>query len=113
VIGTSLTHPPTVMAAVPDHGGTPAPEIALAGESLQDGSVLVQVKDASTAAVLKNLFFGSSHIPTAVLVVDDFAGTTAPEIGLVGRDRATRELRIQIKDATSGLPLGTVFPERD
>ena len=80
------------------------PELAAAGHDSQDRSNWVVVKDASTRRKVSDATMADTLPPADVARVPDLNGNGAPEIALL----SATTVSAQIRDSSSGAPLGTV-----
>jgi len=96
------------MEMLPDLNGNGFPEIALLNEQAS-GQVIVQIRDSSTGAVVKKLFYGLAYQPVAMDVVTDYSGNALPEIAFLGSQTGTDAVRMQVQDSLTGTFLDNVF----
>jgi hypothetical protein len=84
-------------------------EYAVLGRNVATGENAAQVRNGSTGAFIKNVFFlNPSWQPIQLVALPDFAGSAAPEIGLL----ATNDLGqivVMVKDAGTNAFIRNVF----
>lgn len=89
--------------------------IAVLGVRVSDDSVKVVIRNVATSAVIgAAVFFPTEYPPVAMAVVPDFAGTSAPEIAVLGVGNSALggvqgKVRITVKDASSGARVGDLL----
>jgi uncharacterized repeat protein (TIGR01451 family) len=96
------------MELLPDLNGNGFPEIAMLNEQ-PSGQVIVQIRDSSTGAVVKRLFYGLAYQPIAMDVVTDYSGNALPEIAFLGSQADTDAVRMQVQDSLTGAFLDNIF----
>jgi uncharacterized repeat protein (TIGR01451 family) len=94
----------TDLAEVPDFAGTGAPEIAALAVGF-DGSALVDVVDADSLELLGSHPIPGDWVPVAVVALDDFDDSDAPELALLMFDLDSDSTRVLILDAMSGVQI--------
>jgi hypothetical protein len=87
---------------VEDLNGNGIPELAVLGEEDTTGEVRVQLKDASTGAEVGVVFFGATHTPWGLAIVEDQNGNGVAELAVLEEERTTGQGRVQLKDALTG-----------
>ncbi len=106
-ISTNTAFPALAFSVLPGLPGSLEPHVATLA-SADTGLGLVQIRNAGSNAVFGNVFFGSAYLARALIDLDDFAGSAAPELAVLGR--AGGSVRIQIRDAESGAIVGEILP---
>ncbi len=106
-VSTNPAFPPLAFSVIPGLPGHAGPHVA-ALAAADSGLGLVQIRNVASDAVFGNVFFGSAYLVKALAVLDDFAGSSAPELAVLGR--AGDATRIQIRDAGSGAVVGEILP---
>ena len=89
-----------------DNSGSP--ELGVLGVDASNGKVRVQIKDASTGALLKNISFNKDYTPYQFEVIPDTGGSLFSDIGVLGVNVNTGAVRIQIKDSSTGVLLKNI-----
>ena len=114
LIWYSDTFYPVELEVVSDFGGTSAPEIALlARDKNAPTHNRVLIKDASSGALLRQLFVHNSFVSIDIEVVSDFAGTAAPEMAVLSRRCGDKIVRVDTFDCSSGVVLSSNFFTED
>ncbi len=106
-VSTNSAFPALAFSVIPALPGTLASHVA-ALASTASGLGLVQMRSADDDTVFGNVFYGSAYLVRALAVLEDFAGSAAPELAVLGR--AGDSVRIQIRDAGSGAIVGEILP---
>lgn len=88
--------------SMPDVNGNDVSELLLLG--LGTGGPLAEVYDGASGARLSQVTFDPGFSPFALELVDDLSGNAVPELAHLG----SGSLQIELKDALSTMPLGTV-----
>jgi predicted secreted protein len=100
---------PKDIEVVPDFAGTSADELVVLGRRSSDGTIAGGVRDASSGALLKRVFFVGISIPYDIEVMPNFADTSAPELVVLGQRATDKALIGKVCDASSGTLLSSVF----
>jgi hypothetical protein len=95
------------MEVLPDIDASGGVEIA-ALQQLASGQARVQIRDALSGRLVRNLYYGANYSPVTMRVIDDYSANGAPEIAVMGSD-ATDAIRVQVQDADTGSILDNVF----
>ncbi len=106
-ISTNAAFPALTFSVVPGIPGNLEPHVATLAAS-DAGLGLVQIRNAGSNALFGNVFFGSVYLVKALTALDDFTGSAAPELAVLGRSGGS--VRIQIRDAGSGAIVGVILP---
>jgi len=105
----SPAYAPVALDVVPNYGGgSTVNELAVLGVNGTNGKVLVQVKDASTASLIKTVYFSKGFPPKALAVFADISGNGKPELGVLGAKAVFGGKQVQIKDGLAGSLVGTI-----
>ncbi len=95
--------PPQQVELIPDLDGNGAPELGVLGVDVSNGAVRVQIKDTLTKNLVSNVSFSESFLPRQFIVIpDDIDESGSPELGILGVNASTGNVRVQIKDALTG-----------
>ena len=97
---------PTKANALPDLNGNGAPEIAVLGVRSSDQAVQVEVRDSLSGAKLRAVPFDSTFTALDLGVVRDISGKGTA--GLAVLQQSDTELRVQLKNALSGVQIGNI-----
>jgi hypothetical protein len=100
---------PRALAVVEDLNGNGFPELAVLGEEATTGVVRVEIRDASTGEEIRLVFFGATHAPRGLAVVEDQNGNGSPELAVLGEEPTTGQVRVQLKDALTGAWVRNIF----
>jgi hypothetical protein len=92
---------PVTAVVVPDINGNSFDEIGVLGVNSSTGAVRVQLKDASTKALLKNIIYDSNFAPVTAVVVPDINSNSFDEIGVLGVNSSTGAVSVQVKDSST------------
>jgi hypothetical protein len=83
------------MATVPDMNANGSPEIAV----IQQGSIVAEVRDSQTSAVLATLtFLDDQHTPIAAAVLPDLDGSGFPELAMLAERSSDGQALVEIRD---------------
>ncbi len=96
---------PIDLAAVPDFGGTPAPELAVLGADPVAGETALTVIDAASGALLSSVtvdFPDSGDFPLGLDGVPDFGGTPSPDLAALVRTAGMGNVFVLPLDPVSG-----------
>ena len=97
---------PTKANVLPDLNGNGAPEIAVLGVRSSDQAVQVEVRDSLSGVKLSAVPFDSTFTPLDLGVVRDISGKGTA--GLVVLQQSDTDLRVQLKNALSGVEIGNI-----
>jgi hypothetical protein len=100
---------PQGVVLVPDQNGNGTLELGVLGQNGNSGKVQVQLKDALTKASIGTVYFDPAYTPHGIAVVEDLDGNSIPELAVLGEENSTGEVRVQLKDAGTGVEVGVVF----
>jgi CSLREA domain-containing protein len=101
---------PRQLVVVEGFDPNPGPELGVLMTE-EGGRHILMIKDAGTGAFAGNLFFLNANWEAVqALVLPDFNGNSAAEIGLLARHRTSGMLVVMIKDAASNAFLKNIFP---
>jgi len=74
------------------------------------GRNMVYIRNASNGSKIKDVeFFSTDWLTFQVLILPDVNGSSSPDIGVVGVDKTTGELAVQVRDGLSGAFIKNVF----
>jgi predicted secreted protein len=102
---------PITAVVLPDMNSNGKPEIGVLGVNGL-GNVQVQIKDASSAVLIKNVPYNKDFAPITAVVLPDVNGNNKPEIGVLGVNNLG-SVQVQIKDASSGVLVKNVPYNKD
>ena len=97
---------PTKANVLPDLNGNGAPEIAVLGVRSSDQAVQVEVRDSLSGVKLSAVPFDSTFTALDLGVVRDINGKGTA--GLAVLQQSDTELRVQLKNALSGVQIGNI-----
>lgn len=99
--------PITGIAVLPDQSGNGKAELAVLQPNLALDRPVVEIRDAASAALLRTVPFSDVLIGRELLLIDDFDGSGAPELGVQAVRRDTGADRLQMRDSESGALIRT------
>jgi len=105
----SALYGPMAFQVVSDINANGFPELAVLATDWVSGKVVVQVKDASTGLLVRNLWFSDMYAPVAFQVVSDINANGFPELAVLATDWASGKVVVQVKDASTGLLVRNVW----
>ncbi len=89
---------------IPDISGNAEPEVLMHGAVISSGQDRAQMKDASSRALVRNVFFGAAYVPKELVVIGDVSGDGNPDLAQLGTHNVTGATRISVKRTdTSGI----------
>jgi hypothetical protein len=94
---------------VPDQNGNGTLALGVLGQNGNSGKVQVQLKDALTKTGIGTVYFDPAYNPRGIAVLEDLDGNGIPELAVLGEENGTGEVRVQLKDASTGVEVGVVF----
>jgi hypothetical protein len=100
---------PLDMALVGDSNGDGIDEIAILGRNPANGNAKVAIKDLKTGLWVNQVWFGASPPAQQLVVVPDFSGNGAAEIGLLQVDEIREQVRVAFRDSHTREWLGLVW----
>lgn len=91
-----------------DQGGST--ELAIISSRDSDGQMLLQTRNALTAAIGRNTFFLGTpwRFDFALFALDDFNGNGVQEAGVLTENRSNRSRLVQIRDLSNGAVLRNI-----
>jgi len=99
----------TTLSDVDGDGG---PEIAVLAHNSVLPQTTVQVKNASTGALVTRISFDGQFVPKKIVNVPDLNGNGAPEMAVLGVRGSDQAVQVEIRDSLSGVQLSAVaFPK--
>ncbi len=107
-INYSSNYEPRAFMVVPDFAGTTAAELALAGVRVATGQVFTRIKDSSTGETLTEFPSSAVYLPQELTVLDDFGGSGAAEIAILGTHVDNGAVLVRIKDMSTGETLAAI-----
>jgi hypothetical protein len=102
IVSFKTTDIPQSMGVLPDINGNGSPELVVLGSNVDSDQVLVQIRDAKTGKVIRNLSSDPSFRPHALAVIPDLNGNGTAEILLAGPVGRTGVMRLRLRDALTG-----------
>jgi predicted secreted protein len=98
------------LEVVPNFGGTAAKELVMLGYRESDGSIIGEVRDASSGALLQSVTFTYSvgFVPKGIEVLPNFGGTGARELAVHSVRTSDGAVRAEVHDASSGVWLKNI-----
>lgn len=99
------THKPLALTAIADISGNSAPELAVLAKSATQNVVFV--KDAFSAAAVKNVAYPATFTPLALAATPDLNGNGASELAVIGAS-VTGQSNAYIRDAFTGLAIKSI-----
>ncbi len=101
---------PIAARAVPSFDANLFDEVSVLARR-ESGEMVVKTLDSGTGTELLRQGFGVFQSPLDLLILEDFGGTLAPEVGVFMRRLSNGLLTVRVKDGSSGAGLSTVvFP---
>jgi len=100
---------PVGAAVIADTNGNKYSEIGVLGVNKVNGSVLVQIRDTSDGALVRDIVYNSAYAPYRVLSVNDSNKDGYPEAGVLGVSESTGEVLFQLKDTVTKQVLSNLF----
>ncbi len=97
---------PTKANVLPDLNGNGAPELAVLGVRSSDQAVQVEVRDSLSGVKLSAVPFDSTFTALDLGVVRDISGKGTA--GLAVLQQSDTELRVELKNALSGVQIGNI-----
>lgn len=94
------------LAILPDSSGGGFPEIAVHGVDTVSQQSRVQIKDSDTAALIRNVYFGTTYDPVDIAPVETVAGGGIAELSQRSDTSAVRAL---IKDTSGNPPVSAAY----
>ena len=104
----SKDYSPYQFTVIDDSNGNGIPDLGVLGVSNITGRPRVQIKDALTGDKIKSIFFNKDYIPREVMTILDSDGNNYSEIAILGKNRVTGNVHIQIKDTFDGAGNGII-----
>ena len=98
---------PLTAVVLDDMNSNGKPEIGVLGVNSL-GNVRVQIKDASSGALIKYVPYNKAFLPLTAVVLDDMNSNGNPEIGVLGVN-SLGNIQVQIKDAFSAAGIKTLL----
>ncbi|MEM7283798.1 MAG: S8 family serine peptidase [Pseudomonadota bacterium] len=85
-----------------DNNGTT--ELAIVSSRDSDGQILMQTKNAVSAAISRNTFYLGTpwRFDFALLALPDFSGNGATEVGVLTENRTNKSRLVQVRDGANG-----------
>lgn len=97
------------LAVLEDMNGDGVSEYAVLGRNLSTGENAAQVRSGSSGSFIKNVFFlNPAWLPRQLVVLSNFAGGPAPELGLLATN-AQGQIVVMVKDAGTNVFIKNVF----
>jgi hypothetical protein len=93
---------PISLAVVPSFSGTSATELVMLQRNQSTGAVCGDVRDVSTGAFFRRVWFHHLYNPLDIESLENFGGTTAPEIATLARRLSDGAIGSEVRDASSG-----------
>jgi hypothetical protein len=109
------TFAPLGLTVVPDVSGNGVPELCMMGYNPDNKKVLGHIRDAATDTLVRYVWFGASHYPIDMEVMDDLSGNDRAEVVLLGQSLINNKSVAKIHDALTGVRYNLVWygPEFD
>jgi hypothetical protein len=106
---SSAQNTPRGVVVIPDQNGNGRPELGVLGHEVNTGQVRVHMKDALTGTSLRSISFNASYILHGVVLVSDQNGNGTLELGVLGQNGNSGQVRVQLKDALTKAGIGNVY----
>jgi|GEM_PF-1175564 len=106
-ISFGLSFRPHAMVVVQDTNGNGTPDILFGGSDTATGTVIIQLRDSLTGALLKTASLSTISVLQALKVMYDINGSSAPRFVALGIDATTGKSVVQISDVLTGTSLLT------
>ena len=94
---------------IPDVSGNGEPEVLVHARVTASGQGRAQLRDSSTGAFIRNIFFGNTYRPLQLVVIEDLSGDGIPDLAQLSRRDDTGAVRIQTKNAANGALIANAF----
>ncbi len=104
----SQNYTPYQFEVMSDTSGNLVSDIGVLGVDVNTGAVKVTIKDASTGVWLKNIHFDEGYMPQKMVVVRDIDINNMSELAILGKDRVSGNVQVQIEDSLSSAPIATI-----
>jgi hypothetical protein len=101
--------PPIGLVAIPNFGGSGAPEVGIVARNKATGVPRLFIKDAASSALLRLYGVGNVWEPRKAVLVPNFGGTGDPEIAWMLHRVSDGVTRVRVMDVNSGAQLGNHF----
>jgi hypothetical protein len=93
---------PVALTVVPDFMGSGACELLMLQENLSTGAVCGDVRDASTGAFFRRLWYHWQYRPMTIEAMASFGGTNAPDVAVMARRPSDGALAVAVRDGSTG-----------
>ena len=101
--------PPQDVLTLPDVSGNGEPEVLMHGRVTVNSQGRAQMRDTSSKALVRNLFFGTAYAPVELAVIEDLSGDGVPDIAQLGRRGDSGAVRVQVKRTDTGATISNAF----
>ncbi len=102
------SYTPYQFGILSDTNGNLIPDIGMLEVQEDTGEVRAVVRDASSGAWLKNVLFDKVYAPQKMAVVNDMNANNMSEIAVLGKDRITGNVQVQINDSLTRATIVTI-----
>jgi hypothetical protein len=101
--------PPMDVLTIPDVSTNGEAEVLMNGRVTASNQGRAQMRDSSTRALLRNIFFGATYAPVGSAVVNDVSGDGVPDLAQLAKRTDTGAVRIQVKRTDTGATVSTAY----
>jgi hypothetical protein len=97
------------VVTIPDVSANGEAEIVIHGQVTANDLGKAQMRDSSSGALVRNLFFGSLYTPLELAVIGDVSGDGVADLAQLGRRDDTGLVRVQVKRSDTGATVTNAF----
>lgn len=97
------------LSSVDDADGNGVPEVAILSTRNSDGSIVVEVKNASGATASNTIWFASGHKALALASLGDIDGNGVEEVAVLSRRNSDGRVLIEVKNASGATSPNSVW----
>ena len=108
VVPFSSRFTPVSLIVMPDLNGNGSDELALLGHNPDTGASKVQIRDAATGGLVKDVWFDKAVLPQDLAMISDMNGNGVAELGMLGVSNSDGIQRVFIKDTQSSMEISVV-----
>jgi hypothetical protein len=95
---------------IPDLSGNDKPELLVHGRMLPPSNLnKAKMRDSSTGAFLRDLYFGTVYIPIELVTIDDVSGDGIEDVAELGRRFDTGLVRVLVRATDTGATITTAY----
>ena len=83
------------------------------GMDQNNGAAILEIRNAYSGILVSDIYFDKNFTPVSAIALPDINSNAYPEIGVLAIDKRNGNVRVQIKDAQSGIQSSNIYFDKN